>query len=170
MNFFNGFSLKGEDSFFEEFISKSDYCVAGFSKGAIEAFEYTLKTQNRVDTLQLFSPAFFQNEDKSFKRAQLHYFKKDKKSYIDNFLKNVSYPSKIDLTEFFNEESIKELEKLLNFIWKKSDLEKLKKSGVEIEVFLGGRDKIIDSSAARDFFKPFATVYFIKEGGHLLNG
>jgi hypothetical protein len=40
--------------------------------------------------------------------------------------------------------------------------------GTKIEIFLGGVDKIIDSSKAKEFFKDFATVYYIKEKGHLL--
>jgi len=170
VNFFSGFCLEGEELLFENFIKKGDYCVAGFSKGAIDAFSYVLDTRRRVDTLLLFSPAFFQNKDETFKRAQLHYFRKDEKRYIENFLKNCSYGSDIDLSPFFKKEDEKELKRLLNFTWRESELERLKKSGVLIEVFLGGRDKIIDSAVARDFFKPYASVYFIKEGGHLLNG
>ena len=39
---------------------------------------------------------------------------------------------------------------------------------IKIEVFLGQNDKIIDSLAAKDFFKEFATVYYFKDKGHLL--
>lgn len=50
----------------------------------------------------------------------------------------------------------------------KKKLQKLLDKGIKIEVYLGGVDKIIDSSKAREFFKNFATVYYIKEKGHLL--
>ena len=37
-----------------------------------------------------------------------------------------------------------------------------------IEVFLGGKDKIIDVAKTKAFFQEFATVVMIKNAGHIL--
>jgi len=47
-------------------------------------------------------------------------------------------------------------------------LDILKQRGVKIEVYLGECDKITNSQANYDFFKKFATVYYIKNVGHIL--
>ncbi len=170
MKFFSGFCLNNEIDLFKEFLIPSDFTVAGFSKGAIEAFNYALGSKRRIDRLQLLSPAFFQNKNDKFKRLQLIHFKKDKQKYIENFLKNVAYPSKIDMQNFLNECDIRDLEFLLEYRWIKNDLKNLTNRGVLIEVYLGEKDKIVDSKAASEFFKDFATVYFIKKAGHILKG
>ena len=78
MQFFSGFSLQNDEKFFREFIQESDFCVCGFSYGAIKAFEYTqqlLEEGKRVDTLQLFSPAFFKAEMRNlnvYRRCRLN--------------------------------------------------------------------------------------------------
>ena len=74
--YFSGFCFFEESELFEEYLIKNDFTFYGFSYGAIKAFEEALNSQKRVDTLQLFSPAFFQNYDDKFKRTQLMYFKK----------------------------------------------------------------------------------------------
>ena len=40
MIFKSGFSLKNEQTLFDEYINSSDYSVCGFSYGAIKAFKY----------------------------------------------------------------------------------------------------------------------------------
>ena len=168
MNFFSGFGFCHEESLFSAYLDDSDYTVSGFSLGAIEATLYVLETQNRIDKLQLFSPAFFHNQSDAFKRAQLHYFQKDKERYSKTFMQNVAYPSQKDLSPYRCETSVEALEKLLYFQWQERDLQKIIDRGIEIEVYLGGRDKIIDASKAKAYFLPYATIYFIKEGGHCL--
>jgi len=37
-----------------------------------------------------------------------------------------------------------------------------------IEVFLGGKDKIIEAEETFDFFAPLVTSYYMKDLGHLL--
>lgn len=168
INFFSGFSLEGDIELFDEYLVKSDFTVSGFSYGAIKAFEYALETNERVDLLQLFSPAFFQTQNDKFKRMQLMFFKKDEKSYCENFLKNIAKPTDFDMNKYFRVGTFKELDVLLNFTW---DVEKIKKvlnKGIKIEIYLGGRDEIIDSNEAAKFFKEFGTVYFIKDYGHIL--
>ncbi|WP_294952227.1 pimelyl-ACP methyl ester esterase BioV [Sulfurovum sp.] len=168
MHYFNGFSLRGEERFFSEYLVKSDFCAAGFSFGAQQAFEYVLGHQKRIDRLILLSPAFFQTQKKNFLRTQLHYFQADQAAYISQFLKNVSYPSSVDLTDLLHVGSKEELESLLSYRWEKEKVMQLLERGVTIEVFLGEQDRIIDLEAAYAFFKPLGVTYFIKGAGHLL--
>ncbi|RBQ29991.1 pimelyl-ACP methyl ester esterase BioV [Aliarcobacter vitoriensis] len=167
-NFFSGFCFENESELFKEYLVSNDFTVSGFSYGAIKAFEYVLNSKNRVDKLQLLSPAFFQTKDDKFKRMQLMFFKKDENSYINSFLENVKSPIYKDIEKYFKKGSFEELETLLNYIWIEDDLEKLVKNGLKIEVFLGEKDLIIDSLVAKDFFKNYATVYYFKDKGHLL--
>jgi hypothetical protein len=167
-NYFSGFCFFDESELFDEYIIRNDFTISGFSYGAIKAFEEVLNSQNRVDKLQLFSPAFFQTQDDKFKRTQVMYFKKDAKIYCDGFLQNVLYPLNIDISKYFKLGTVQELEELLYYEWSEEKLQKLIEKGVKIEVYLGGKDKIIDTSKAKEFFEKFATVYYIKEKGHLL--
>lgn len=167
-NYFSGFCFYEESELFDEYIIRNDFTISGFSYGAIKAFEEALNTQNRVDKLQLFSPAFFQNFDEKFKRTQLMYFKKDANSYVQTFLDNVIYPSNKDISKYFKLGTIEELEELLTYVWDEEKLQKLVDRGTIVEVYLGAKDKIIDSLKAKEFFQKFATIYYIKEKGHLL--
>ena len=167
-NFFSGFCFFNESELFNEYLITNDFTISGFSYGAIKAFEEALNSKERVDRLQLFSPAFFQNFDEKFKRAQLHYFKKDENIYVENFLKNVIYPKEIDISKYFKVGTAQELEELLFYEWSEEKLQKLVDKGTIIEVYLGEKDKIIDSLKVKEFFKNFATTYYIKNKGHLL--
>jgi len=170
MKYFSGFSLKNEDSFFEEFIDKSDYTVCGFSYGAIKAFEYVeklLSKGKRVDKLQLLSPAFFQSKDEKFKRLQLMAYRKNEDEYLRQFINACFLPYERRSVEH-SVTVLEELEELLNYLWSKEALESLVESGVVIEVYLGGRDQIVDTLVAKEFFLDVATVTLIKEGNHFL--
>jgi enterochelin esterase-like enzyme len=167
-NFFSGFCFFKESELFEEYLIKNDFTFNGFSYGAIKAFEEALLSNERVDKLQLFSPAFFQNFPEKFKRTQLMYFKKDALSYCKSFLENVIYPRNLDISKYFQLGTAQELEELLYYQWSEDKIERLLKKGTKIEVYLGANDKIIDALKAKEFFEKFATVYYIKEKGHLL--
>ena len=168
MRYFNGFSLCKEEKFFKEQLIKSDYSVAGFSYGAQKAFEYVYNSTERVDRLVLISPAFFQNHKKSFIKTQLRYFKADKEAYSKQFLKNVAYPSSLDLSSYLCEGTYEELESLLSYVWEKEKILELLDRGVTIEVFMGDRDKIVDVEKSYEFFLDLVPVYLFKETGHLL--
>lgn len=167
-NYFSGFCFKNESEIFSEYLESNDFTVCGFSYGAIKAFEEVLNSNLRVDKLQLFSPAFFQNYDDKFKRTQLMYFKKDANAYVETFLSNVINPSNLDISKYFELGTSEQLEELLNYNWSEKKLQEVVDKGVKIEVYLGEVDKIIDSLKVKDFFKNYATVYYIKEKGHLL--
>ena len=166
--YFSGFCFFEESELFQDYIIQNDFTVSGFSYGAIKAFEEVLNSNNRVDKLQLFSPAFFQTQNEKFKRTQIMYFKKDANAYCQTFLSNVLSSLDLDISKYFKLGSIEELQELLYYEWSEEKLQKLIEEGVKIEVYLGGNDKIIDASKAQEFFKEFATVYYIKEIGHLL--
>ena len=165
--YFSGFSLKNEQELFNQYIQKSDFVVSGFSFGAIKALEYVLTTDKRVDKLQLFSPAYFNDKDKKYKRMQLMYFKKDAATYCDNFLKNSGFPQG-QYSRYFHMGTYAELESLLNYEWTVDKLKRVLDKNIKVEVFLGGDDKIIDASEALEFFRKFSEVYYIKNKGHIL--
>ena len=168
MRYFSGFCFENEQELFRDFLIKSDFCVVGFSYGAIKAFEQVYSSKNRVDTLQLFSPAFFQDKDEKFKRLQLIAFKKDKQNYLKNFYQNALYPLKTDIAKYKKDGTAEELKELLNYKWDKEKLDIITKRGTKIEVYLGKLDKIINTEAAKEFFKSFATVYYFNRLGHII--
>lgn len=170
MKYFNGFSLRGEERLFSTYLDESDFTVAGFSYGAQLAFEFAYHSDQRIEKLILLSPAFFQTEKKSFVRAQLRYFEQDKKSYIQQFMTNVTYPGKLDLSPYLERGSSEALEALLSYCWDSEKIGELLERGTQIEVYLGGRDKIIKSEEAFIFFSALTTTYLIKDAGHLLIG
>ncbi|DAB29303.1 MAG TPA: hypothetical protein CFH84_10175 [Sulfurimonas sp. UBA12504] len=170
MKFYSGFSLQNESHFFDSFILKSDYCVCGFSYGAIKALQVVkeqLVNGHRIDTLQLFSPAFFQTKTQKFKRVQTLAYIKNKDAYLEQFIGACFLPYKSSEVSY-KETFAYELEELLEYKWLLSDLAWLRHKGVKIEVYLGGEDQIIDVNAAREFFLTTATVTYIKNANHFL--
>ena len=168
VKYFNGFSLRGEETFFSAFLDESDFSVAGFSYGAQLAFEEVYRSRDRVEKLTLLSPAFFQSEKKSFVRLQLRAFEKEREGYIEQFLANVAYPSRLDLSDYLQPGSREELEALLSYRWESEKIAEVLDRGTKIEVYLGGRDRIIKSDDAFSFFSALTVTYLIKDAGHLL--
>jgi len=168
VKYFNGFSLRGEEVFFSEFLDESDFTVAGFSYGAQLAFEEAYRSKVRIEKLILLSPAFFQTEKKSFSRLQLRAFEQDKESYIRQFLANVAYPTKADLSDCLQPGTSNELEALLTYRWDEKKIDEMLSRGTQIEVYLGGCDRIIKSDKAFEFFSALTVTYLIKDVGHLL--
>jgi len=170
MQFYSGFSLKNEQSFFEPYLDKSAFCIAGFSYGAIKAFKEVCKcidTGKRVDRLQLFSPAFFQTKSVKFKKLQLMGYGRSDKNYLQNFRALCFSPYK-EQSLAYVPTTLDELKELLFFEWSYADIQKLSDAGVSVEVYLGGCDAIIDRESAREFFVDVATVIYIKEANHML--
>jgi len=168
MRYFNGFSLKNEEELFSTYLEEGEYTVSGFSYGAQRAFEYVYHSQTRIDKLILLSPAFFQTQKPSFTRTQLRYFEANKNSYVEQFLQNVAYPSKISLNKYLNIGTEKALNALLSYVWDEKKIKEVLNKGITIEVFIGDEDKIIDSKEAIHFFRELSTLYIIKKSGHLL--
>jgi surfactin synthase thioesterase subunit len=170
MKFFSGFSLKNEEHFFQTYIKNDDFTVCGFSYGAIKAYMYVkecVSQGKRIDTLQLFSPAFFQKKGGKFKRLQMLSYTKERRKYIQHFIDACFSPyEKQELT--FQKTTKAELEELLNYEWSRDALKELCQKGVVIEVYLGGKDQIVDADAAKEFFLDVATVTYIKDGNHFL--
>lgn len=159
MKYFSGFCLKNEKEFFKEYLEESEFVVSGFSYGAQKALDYVLTTKNRVDKLQLLSPAFF-DYPKKIVNLNIKSFREDKDRYIKNFLKKAGLYEK----EYIGKCNEKELISLFTFNW-----EKIKEvKNVKIEVFLGEFDKIIALKKAKEFFICYGDVYLIKKANHFL--
>ncbi len=168
MNFYSGFSLKNDKLFFNKYLSDSDYTVSGFSYGAILAFKDVKSKINRgerVDKLQLLSPAFFQTKSSKFKRLQTIAYTKSRDLYLKTFIKSCFLPYAKKDIELSNS-SIEELNELLNFEWNLDELLELESRGLKIEVYLGSEDKIIDIGEAREFFLNVSTVTYIKKSNN----
>lgn len=170
MKFFSGFSLTKESYLFDKYIKNNAYTICGFSYGAIKALRYTkeqLACGNRVDTLQLFSPVFFQTKETKFKRLQLLSYKKNKILYLQNFINTCFNPHNNKILQH-KSTNIEELKELLNYSWNLSELKELESKGVVIEVYLAQDDAIIDIGGAREFFLEVSTVTYIKNANHFL--
>ena len=170
MKFYSGFSLKNEEYLFSDFIKSSQYTICGFSYGAIKALGATrraLDEGRRVDTLQLLSPAFFQTTDEKFKRLQLMSYKKNQEIYLKQFISSCFNPFEKKIVEHLST-TIDELRELLEYEWNLDDFKELIERGTTIEVYLGGKDKIIDVNAAKELFLEVATVTYIKDANHFL--
>jgi hypothetical protein len=168
MIYFSGFSLRKEEALFKDYLIDSEFAVAGFSYGAIKAFDYVYNSSTRIDRLILLSPAFFQNHKKSFIRTQLRYFKSNRNLYIEQFLKNVAYPSNINLSEYLDIGTYNELKYLLFYVWDCDKFTEIINRGVTIEIFIGEDDIILNSKESFKFFSKVTTTYLLKKRGHLL--
>ncbi|RUM57513.1 MAG: hypothetical protein DSY40_00795 [Nautilia sp.] len=165
MRYYSGFGFWGEKELFKDYLEDDEFTIAGFSYGAQKALIDAVHTTKRVDKLQLLSPAFFPKNPK-FAKLQINAYKKDKNSYIKNFVENVKYPKEINIEKYLDDTELYQLEEMFEFNW--GLIEYAKKRKIEIEVFIGEKDKIIDVKKALEFFKNYGKVYFIKDVGHLL--
>jgi pimeloyl-ACP methyl ester carboxylesterase len=167
MKFYSGFALSNDRSFFDPYLKHSAYTVAGFSYGAIKAARYAADAHERVDTLQLFSPAFFQTKKESFRRLQMSGYFKDSERYLDHFLTRCFAPAPVAPIAL-GESRAEDLEELLYFEWSDALMETIRSKGTRIEVYLGLEDQVIDVEGARRFFLPYATLTSLKRGNHFL--
>lgn len=168
MLYFSGFCFEGESEIFSHLpLTQNLFTLTGFSYGAIKAYKSALqriKEGKRIQTLNLLSPAFFQTQSPAFLKAQILGFRKNPQSYIQTFLSLCGNPN----AKYFKNGTLEELEELLYFQWSENELEELVKNGVKINVFLGGEDKIISPLEAREFFLPYAKIFFYKHLNHCL--
>jgi hypothetical protein len=170
MKFYSGFSFSGEEELFSSLIKESKYTVCGFSYGAIKAFKYvqeSLKNAKRVDTLQLFSPAFFQTKPDTFKRLQTLSYTKNQEKYLSQFKESCFFPYGMKEVGT-SQTNVEDLEELLQYEWSLDTLKDVESKGLIIEVYLGGEDTIIDVEAAQELFLQVATVTYIKSANHCL--
>ena len=167
MKFYSGFALTDDKRFFTPYLREGEYRVAGFSYGAIKAFLHVKESKTRIDTLQLFSPAFFQDRDVAFKKLQLLGYKKGSERYLQNFLKSCFYPYEQESVAV-GEHSVEALRELLYFEWSETALREIVDRGVTVELYLGEKDAVIDARRVKAFFQPYATIYLIKDANHFL--
>lgn len=165
--FFSGFGFSGEEDLFSSILpTNREFLVVGFSMGAIDAFNYTKNTKERIENLYLISPAFYQDRDEKFKSFQLNSFIKNSKAYQERVYNACETKSNIE--QYKIEATKEELKKLLWFDWNKKELLDLIDNGTKITVFLGEKDRVIDSQKALEFFEKITTVYFYKNRNHLM--
>jgi len=167
LKFFSGFCLKGESELFDKYLSDTKNCVAGFSYGAIKAFEYVYNSNPKIERLILISPAFFQDKNSRYKELQLRAFNKDKERYIKKLFKDISQD--LDMSKYKNCCTKEQLTKLLYYNWDIKKIKTVLERGIKIEVILGENDKVINASNAKDFFSPLVDTKFIKEANHLIS-
>ncbi len=171
MRFFSGFGFANEWILFKDFLDRGEYTVAGFSYGAQKALRYVLELYRkgeRIQKLQLLSPAYFNGLSRSIKQKEIVNFAKNPGTYMRFFYKKALYPATIDIKPFIKEPTLAELKELLFFEWRGEELQELRDGKVEIEIYLGELDKIVDTSKAHQFFKEYGVSYLIKGVGHLL--
>lgn len=167
MRFYSGFALSEDQHFFDPYLKHSEYTVAGFSYGAIKAAQHAAESHERIDILQLFSPAFFQTKKESFRRLQMGGYFKDAERYLENFLTSCFAPSPVSPLAL-GENNAESLQELLYFEWTSELMETICSKGTRIEVYLGLEDQVIDVAGAREFFLTYATVTSIKRANHFL--
>lgn len=144
--------------------------MAGFSYGAQRALEVAYESQERIQTLQLISPAFFQSSSEAFRRAQVRAFKHDEARYRERFLQNCTTEAELERVKRFSAPmDLEALETLLWYEWSAEKIGALVARGVEIEVFLGAKDRIIPAGEALAFFRALPVrVFWLKEGEHII--
>lgn len=167
MQFYSGFCLRDESPYFDPWLDHSDYTVAGFSYGAIKATEQAAAATTRIDTLQLFSPAFFIDRDETFRRLQLRGFGKDPDAYLRRFLHRCFTPCPEQAVDVAPD-TLDDLRILLTYPWEQTTLQRIARRGTVIEVYLGEADAVIHAEAAAAHFLPVATVHRIKNANHFL--
>lgn len=165
MKYFSGFGFEDESELFSSFLSYSKYDIAGFSYGAQKAMQEALK-QTRVQKLILLSPAAFTHLDIEEKKKQIEIFESKKESYLSMFYKKCGL--KKEHHKYLKNTSRDELEELLFYEWKSSDLRSLYQKGCKIEVHIGEMDKIIDVEYAKELFLPYGIIFFHHKVGHIL--
>jgi hypothetical protein len=94
-------------------------------------------------------------------------YRKSKDVYLNEFINACFYPYEKKIIEHSSTD-ISELEELLSYEWDLDALKKLQGKGVNIEVYLGSEDAIVDAKSAKDFFKEVATVTYVKKANHFL--
>lgn len=170
MKYFGGFGFSDDILLFGDFMREFGlklgiYDVAGFSYGAQLASVYAMESKKRINNLILFSPAFF-DDDNDFKNAQIEAFKRNPKLYMRIFYKNTGLSS--ELEKYLKTPQLSELEALLYFKFDANLLQAIKNKGINISIFLGECDKIINAGAAFEHFSKFGSAYLIKYYNHLL--
>jgi hypothetical protein len=165
---FSGFCFYDESPLFDGLIDKSYSYISSFSYGCIQALDYIINNNVKIDKLYMFSPSFFNNQTLAFKNNQLKIFRKSQNTYLEFFYKNCLYNKKIDIDKYKKTDNIEILEKLLFYKWEEQIINKIINKNIEIIVFFGQYDMIIDINQAKKFFINYATIIDIPNVGHLL--
>lgn len=190
--YFSGFGFANESALFaapqsavRDCLDAREFDVLGFSYGAQKAVRYALHSTRPIRRLSLLSPAFFHGMPTKRKEAELRLFAANPTRYLRTFLQqalggatNANEAQKELVLPYFclaTPESIRadvlgdDLRALLFYTFCADELMQIRARGIEIEVFLGEKDRIVSAAEARDFFAPLATrLFWVQDAGHLL--
>ncbi len=190
--YFSGFGFANESALFAappsavyECLDMRDCDVVGFSYGAQKAVRYALQSTRPIRRLCLLSPAFFHTMPTRRKEAEIRLFAANPTRYLRAFLQqalggdtDASAAQKELVLPYFclaAPESIQldtlegDLRILLFYTFCADELTQIRARGIEIEVFLGEKDRIVSATEARDFFAPLTTrIFWVQGAGHLL--
>ncbi|TLD81568.1 hypothetical protein LS68_000595 [Helicobacter sp. MIT 05-5293] len=166
MPYFGGFGLKGESALFKEILQDdmtNPYVAVGFDVGCVEALSYVqdcIRFKHRVQKLILLSPLFCPLLDSvDYENVQSYWALGVQPTHHFDTIK----PYVQNHTPMLTKQHA-----LFLFEWEKEMFDSLKKNGIEINVYLGGIDPLIESTEALDFFKAFASVWIYRHFAHLL--
>jgi dienelactone hydrolase len=164
--FFSGFALCGEESLFKDYYDDGD-SVCGFSYGAQKAFLYA-KNNSFVKRLILLSPAFYAQKTEEFKEAQMAAYTQNPALYRLKLLKKSGLnPDEID--SFKSDSTIEELRELLYFEWSEEDVKSMLERGVQIDVYIGGEDGVVEPEPSFGFFgRSGAKTVWLENKNHIL--
>ena len=164
--FYSGFCLDKEEALFDGYLPAFGDFVAGFSYGSIKAVHHAIKDES-VKKLLLLSPAYYSHKDNVFKDAQISAFEADPHLYKNKLLKKSGLKEE-EGAAYAKDSSSDELRELLYFDWAVAGLDTLKDRGVDIEVFIGSSDRVVEPSASNEFFSKYARVYLLENKNHIL--
>jgi len=164
--FYSGFCLNGEEGLFDEFLPSFGEYVAGFSYGSIAALRFAAQNKE-VTKLILLSPAYYTHKSADFKEAQIAAFEADPALYRLKLLKKSGLREE-EGKRYGALGTSAQLRELLYFDWSASEIVSLFERGVKIEVFIGGNDRVVEPEASAEFFRRYATVYYLKNKNHIL--
>ena len=149
--FFSGFCLSGEEGLFSEYFDSSSDAVCGFSYGAQKAFSYSQKNPD-IKRLILLSPAFYMQKTDEFREAQIGVFADNPELYRLKLLKKSGFAAD-EMTAYQADGTADALRELLYFRWDNEELNKLAMQGVQIEVYIGSKDGVVEPKPSYEFFK-----------------
>lgn len=136
---------------FAEYFDSSSDAVCGFSYGAQKAFSYVRKTPD-IKRLILLSPAFYMQKTDEFREAQIGVFADNPELYRLKLLKKSGFAAD-EMTAYQADGTADALRELLYFRWDSGELNKLAMQGVQIEVYIGSKDGVVEPKPSYEFFK-----------------
>ena len=165
--FFSGFSLCGEELLFKDYYEDDGENACGFSYGAQKAFLYT-KSNPHIKRLTLLSPAFYMQKTEEFKEIQIAAFVQNPDLYRLKLLKKSGLNPE-ETAKYGADATAPELRELLYFEWEAEDIKAMLERRVQIEVYIGGKDGVVEPKPSFGFFEHCgAKTVWLEDKNHIL--